>query len=125
MIYTNPKAESGPKPFRLWNRDLHEPKAERRPRRYLQQGTGKTVQGPSSTGKTVPQAIKNAPEELFVPQNNLNIGSGKTVQHFYLGGPKRSDRTAPYLTFYGSTARSVERQDLRWISSGWKVSTQS
>ena len=87
MIYTNPKPKEGPEGI-------------------SNKGTGKTVQGPGSTGKTVPQAIKNAPEELFVPQNNLNIGSGKTVQHFYIGGPKRSDRTAPYLTFYGSTARS-------------------
>ena len=58
MIYTNPKPKEGPEG--ISNR-----------------GTGKTVQGPSSTGKTVPHAIKNAPEELFVTQDNLNIGSGK------------------------------------------------
>ena len=30
VIYTSPKVESGPKPFRLWNRDLHESQGRKR-----------------------------------------------------------------------------------------------
>jgi len=107
VIYTNPTPKEGPEGI-------------------SNGGTGKTVQGPSSTGKTVPQAIKQkCTRGAFRTRNNLNIGSGKTVRPFDIGGPKRSDRTAPYLTSYGSTARSIEREDSRWISSGWKVSIQS
>ena len=103
MTYTTPKPKAGPKRFDFGLAIYTSLKVERRPHQkgsnhfdfgiviytnpkpkegpegISNRGTGKTVQGPSSTGKTVPQAIKNAPEELFVTQTNLNIGSGKPL----------------------------------------------
>ena len=66
--------------------------------------------GPSSTVKTVPHSIRNIPQEAFVTQQNLNNGSGETVQHFDIGSQQtRSDRSSPYPTLDRSTARSGTR----------------